>query len=104
MRSDVLRDVEVLYKHSEAAESSRAFRYISPAKEREYVFKNVQIGGKRIRRGEELLKVYAWTDVQPSSRRSSSSGRTSPRRRSARSTLPDVRLERTLRGDRSRAR
>jgi hypothetical protein len=57
-------DVEVLYKHQEAGgKFKKLFRYISPAKERRYVFKDVQIGGKRVRRGETLRQVYAWAEV-----------------------------------------
>ncbi|HEV8606820.1 MAG TPA: AAA domain-containing protein [Tepidisphaeraceae bacterium] len=58
-------DIETIFKHLAAGgKLKRFFRYISPAKERRYIFSMVRIGGKRVRNMEVLKQLRAWTEVQ----------------------------------------
>src|SRR5205807_4461842 len=58
-------DVELLFKHAEeGGRFKRLFRYVSPAKERRYIFQDVRIGGKRIKNFDTLKQLKEWTDVQ----------------------------------------
>ena len=61
----VREDVEKLYKHVESGgKLKKLFRWVSPAKERLYIFQDVRIGGKRIKGMDTLKQLRAWTDVQ----------------------------------------
>ena len=57
-------DVQVLHDHVAAGGKIRnLLGLVSPAKERAYIFKNVQIGGKRVK-AENLKQLLAWAEVQ----------------------------------------
>ena len=58
-------DVEKIVKHIEAGgKIKQLFRYVSPARERKYIFQDVRIGGKRVKSLETLKTLRAWTEVQ----------------------------------------
>jgi very-short-patch-repair endonuclease len=58
-------DIEIIFKHIEkGGKLKRFFRFVSPAKERRYIFSMVRIGGKRVRNMETLKQLRAWTEVQ----------------------------------------
>lgn len=58
-------DVDKIVKHLEAGGSiKQMFRYVSPARERKYIFQDVRIGGKRVKSLETLKTLRAWTEVQ----------------------------------------
>jgi len=61
----VREDVEKLYNHVQAGgKLKKCFRWVSPAKERMYIFQDVRIGGKRIKGIDTFKQLRAWTDVQ----------------------------------------
>ena len=63
--ANVHADVELLCQHVKKGGKLRGwFRYVSPAKERLYIFREVRIGGKRIKSTETLKMLRAWTEVQ----------------------------------------
>lgn len=58
-------DLETIFKHIEnGGKIRRFFRYVSPAKERRYLFNMVKIGGKRVRGMAILKQIRAWAEVQ----------------------------------------
>jgi very-short-patch-repair endonuclease len=58
-------DVKVLYDHVEAGgKLSNLLAYVSPARERKYILKDVQIGGKRVKNLATLTQLLAWAEVQ----------------------------------------
>ena len=58
-------DVELLYNHVKGGgKLKKLFRWVSPAKERMYIFQDVRIGGKRIKGMDTFKQLRAWTDVQ----------------------------------------
>ena len=58
-------DVNLICGHlDEGGKLKQFFRYVSPAKERRYIFQNVQLGGKRVKTAEALKQLQAWAEVQ----------------------------------------
>src|SRR5207249_11836250 len=53
-------DVNLICGHlDEGGKLKQFFRYVSPAKERRYIFQNVQLGGKRVKTAEALKQLAA---------------------------------------------
>ncbi|HEY7090541.1 MAG TPA: AAA domain-containing protein, partial [Tepidisphaeraceae bacterium] len=58
-------DVQALHDHVVAGgKLKNLFIYSAPAKQRKYILRDVQIGGKRVKNLQTLEQLLAWTEVQ----------------------------------------